>query len=32
MTRMSENNIVYVGSKPIINYCMAVIENFRHSD
>ena len=32
MTSMSENNIVYVGSKPIINYCMAVIENFRHGD
>ena len=32
MTRMSENNIVYVGTKPIINYCMAVIESFRHGE
>jgi len=29
---MSEDNIVYVGSKPIMNYCMAVIESLRHSD
>ena len=29
---MSKNNIVYVGSKPLMNYCMAVIESLRHSD
>ncbi len=29
---MSKNNVVYVGSKPIMNYCMAVIESLRHSD
>ena len=29
---MFEDNIVYVGSKPIMNYCMAVIESLRHSD
>jgi DNA-binding protein len=29
---MSKDNVVYVGSKPILNYCMAVIESLRHSD
>lgn len=29
---MSEENVVYVGSKPILNYCMAVIEGLRHGD
>ena len=29
---MSKDKVVYIGSKPIMNYCMAVIENFRHSD
>jgi DNA-binding protein len=29
---MSKDNVVYVGSKPIMNYCMAVIESLRHSD
>ena len=29
---MSEDNIIYVGSKPTMNYCMAVIESIRHSD
>lgn len=23
---MSKDNVVYIGSKPILNYCMAVIE------
>jgi len=27
---MSKNSVVYVGSKPILNYCMAVIESLRH--
>jgi len=29
---MPKDNVVYVGSKPIMNYCMAVIESLRHSD
>jgi DNA-binding protein len=29
---MSEKNVIYVGSKPILNYCMAVIESLRHGD
>jgi len=29
---MSKDTVVYVGSKPIMNYCMAVIESLRHSD
>jgi DNA-binding protein len=29
---MSNNNVVYVGSTPILNYCLAVIESLRHSD
>jgi len=29
---MSKDKVVYIGSKPIMNYCMAVIESFRHSD
>jgi DNA-binding protein len=29
---MSKDNVVYVGSKPILNYCMAVIESLRHGD
>ena len=32
VTRMSEDNVVYIGSKPILNYCMAVIESLRHRD
>lgn len=32
MMKMSEESIVYIGRKPLINYCMAVIESLRDSD
>lgn len=29
---MSQENIVYIGRKPILNYCTAVLEALRNSD
>ena len=29
---MSNNNIVYVGSTLILNYCLAIAESLRHRD
>jgi DNA-binding protein len=26
---MSENNIVYIGSKPVMNYCLAVLSSLQ---
>ena len=29
---MSNNNVVYIGSTPILKYCLAVTKSLRHSD